>query len=64
MGVSILAEMSLLAVLSGVHVRPIVPKAERQIGLGTQSNEAVLPAVRAFISLARTWTESNGYLPV
>ncbi|CAN5865964.1 LysR family transcriptional regulator [soil metagenome] len=64
MGMSILAEMSLLPILSGVRVRPIAPTAERHIGLGIRSEDTVLPAARAFINLARTWTEFNGYLPV
>lgn len=63
MGISILAEMSLLPIMSGICTRPIEPTAERQIGLATLSKETALPATRAFIKLARTWTEANGYLP-
>ena len=67
MGVSILAQMSLTALpglLSEVSVRSIEPTAERQIGLAVRSEEAVLPAVEAFIEVARSWTEKNGCLPV
>lgn len=63
MGVSLLAEMSLPPNLSGVHVKPVKPTAERQLGLAVRSREVALPAAEAFIDLAQEWASSSGYLP-